>query len=66
MNVIVVLSAVVHRGVTLSLDQVLFLLPSAIILLVQNLFDLILLLFINDIWGRFEVIGPMFRSFTIW
>jgi hypothetical protein len=65
MDIIMVLPAVVCGGVPLPFDQILLLLPSAMILLVQNCLNLILLLSINDVWGRFEIIRAMFRGFLI-
>jgi hypothetical protein len=65
MDVIVILPAIVCSGVTLSFDEVLLLFPSAVISLVQNCLNLILLLAINDVWGRLKVIGSMFRGFSV-
>jgi hypothetical protein len=57
--------AIVCIGVALPLDQVLLLLPSAVISLVQNGLDFVFLLSIDDVWGRFKVIGPMFGGFSV-
>jgi hypothetical protein len=60
-----ILPAIVCVGVALPLDQVLLLLPSAVISLVQNGLDFVFLLSINDVWGRFKVIGPMLGGFLV-
>jgi hypothetical protein len=66
MNIIMIFPAIVCVRIALPLDQVLLLLPSAVMLLVQNGLDLVFLLSIDDIWGRFKVIGPMFGGFLVW
>jgi hypothetical protein len=57
--------AIVCVGVALPLDQVLLLLPSAVIWLVQNGLDFVFLLSIDDVWGRFKVICPVFGGFSV-
>jgi hypothetical protein len=66
MDVIMVFPAIVCSGVAFPFDQILLFLPSAMILLIQNCLDLILFLSIDDVWGRFEIICPMFRGFLVW
>jgi hypothetical protein len=65
MNVVMILPAIVCVGVALPFDQVLLLLPPAVISLVQNGLDFVFLLSIDDVWGRFKVIGPMLRGFSV-
>jgi hypothetical protein len=60
-----ILPAIVCVRVALPLDQVLLLLPSAVISLVQNGLDFVFLLSIDDVWGRFKVIRPVFRGFSV-
>jgi hypothetical protein len=60
-----ILPTVVCVGVPFPFDQILLLLPSAVISLVQNGLNFIFLLSVDDVWGWFKVIGSVFGGFLV-
>ena len=61
--VLVVFPGIVRRGISLPLDEVLEVSPLPEIAMIDDGLDFVLLLPINDVWGRTWKVVPILTSF---